>query len=249
MSVIVPTAENGIDELYARLSNGFADAAETTVTKSAEVVKFTDWSKLWIVWDILLAILRYSWRLVVLSCRPAFAILRWLLGSILTVLRPATLILQLCYHVVIGIPLDLARSLSQTLYPAYLYLTTAAFIGIVVGVGLALSSQIFSAVCPPASTSDALACMKDDVDDDGYDLGPASLKGRRRLTHRQPHERPLAAIEPRAHAFPAQNTRSFVNKGKAKSVFGGSRVPSRSNSLQNTTINEEWGDEYTDEDY
>ena len=97
----------------------------------------------------LLTMMIFALRLVRISCQP----LIYMAGWVYTIARPGVLILQLIYHAIVAIPLDMVSSLGRTLYPAYLYLTTAAFVGLLCGVALALGSQLLLLVLPDKSVT------------------------------------------------------------------------------------------------
>lgn len=105
-------------------------------------------------WQMLrfgLATLQGLYRLVLMALtllRFASQPLLYMASWLYTIMRPGLLIVQLFYRAVIGIPLETMLALGHTLYPAYLYLTTAAFIGLTCGVTLAVSSQLLLLLLP-----------------------------------------------------------------------------------------------------
>lgn len=91
------------------------------------------------------------WRLVLFVTTVARYLLRpifYVFHVLHSVLRPVTLLIQLIYHLLIGIPLNVLASLSRTLYPAYLFLGSAAMIGLLIGLGLAVFSKVMLLLLP-----------------------------------------------------------------------------------------------------
>ncbi|CCG84561.1 protein of unknown function [Taphrina deformans PYCC 5710] len=73
-----------------------------------------------------------------------------------SVLRPITLLIQLLFHILVGIPLSVVTRLSATLYPAYLFLGSAAIIGLSIGLGIAIFSRTLRVLLPEHNDTDNL---------------------------------------------------------------------------------------------
>lgn len=95
------------------------------------------------VWRFLL----FGWTVTKFALRPVL----YLLHILHSIARPITLLIQLIYHLIIGVPLGILVSLSRGLYPAYLFLGSAAVIGLLVGLVMALSSKFLLLLLPVAS--------------------------------------------------------------------------------------------------
>ena len=84
----------------------------------------------------------------------------YLLNVLHHTMRPVTLLMQLIYHLVIGVPLSVLQSVTRTLYPAYLFLGSAAVIGLLVGLGLASVSKLIAFFLPSHYDEPKFSAMK-----------------------------------------------------------------------------------------
>lgn len=93
------------------------------------------------VWRLLL----FSWSAIKFISKPFLFILHIL--HIIT--RPISLLIQLIYHLIVGVPFAVLAKLAKTLYPAYLFLGSAAIIGLFLGIGIALFSKTVKILLTP----------------------------------------------------------------------------------------------------
>ncbi|ORY86378.1 Mu homology domain-containing protein [Protomyces lactucae-debilis] len=73
-----------------------------------------------------------------------------ILGILHVLFRPGTVLVQLTWRIFIGVPFAMLQKFSGVLYLAWLFLGSAAVLGLMVGLGLAGSSRIVRKIFPDA---------------------------------------------------------------------------------------------------
>lgn len=126
------------DETYAPITSKDDLVGTTQHFGDAEQVNAPKWGQITslglAVWRLLL----FTFMVVKYVLRPVF----YILHVLHSVARPVTLLIQLIYHITLGIPLGFTAKLFKTLYPAYLFLGSAAIIGISLGLGVSIFSRV-----------------------------------------------------------------------------------------------------------
>lgn len=180
---------------------------------NADMVSRPKWAQATLLGLAVWRLLLFTWSATKFTARPFL----YLLHILHQIARPVTLLIQLIYHLTVGVPFGILISLCQGLYPAYLFLGSAAVVGLTVGLILALSSKVLLLLLPEPSEEESAVGV--DIMSTLHDRRTKKFTGKQRMMQ-PPAKRSPPSVRTIMSTQPSLQTPTIFEESEASSLEG-----------------------------